>query len=527
MYFRGGSAPSNIKSRNVTAANSPVMIDSKRPLTAAGEKSELTDINLALRFNRQLNVHEDDEFDILSSQAPSDDAHGLEDGPYDSRIFTAERRESTGAMALNEAVKAAIKNNMMRDAGVQKEQRPEGRAENRKAGAKVNGSVPSRPSSTKESLGGVRAREPRAQSASMLSAAATYGSTSKARFTTSMKSKKALSPYISASSQSSPYIQRSSSAKTASKPRDDRGKRTGADHAAQPTVSSSEKVKEAAKEAARPVKAINGSAATLLATTKTKHPSILLRAFSAHTDSDALTPDSPTPSSSQLSTPGRNNAEAGYTDFDLVMPQSSRSTESAEAHREEPHPMTRAHDRRAAATKDMHISASLGALDGSGRSSSRQRREKARPKSRKLYLGVDQDDCSYSSEEMNMRRSASCDMLETSYEDLQRPPSRQKVAAQHLFENATSEPEGPPLELDILKPELQPRARSANATISSDVFVTHTQRESLSSQPRTGTNDPFADGFEELEVPCSPKGPFRTIVSSSALKLSCLYSWFR
>ena len=499
MYFRGGSAPAQ-RSRNVTAVSSPVMLDSKRPVTAAGEKSELTDLNLALRFNRQVNVT-DDEFDVIGSDLQAD-VHSNEtqvsEKSTSQHLFSSETNRSRKALALNDAVKAAIKTNLLRGTSGPPDSRPEARAENRKSTSIKNNST-SRPSSTKDTSGAYRTKDYRAQSASMISAAATYGSTSKARFITSMKTTKPLSPYISSSPQSSPYIHRSSSAKTG-KPKETKPRRT--DHA-QPTVSSSEKVKDSSKDLSKSTKAINGAAATLLATTKTKHPNILLRAFSVHTDSDSLATDSTTPSSSQVSTPGRSSS--GEAESELTL-QSSRSTESAEAHREDVRSASRGRERRAATAKDIHVSASLGALDGV-RSTT-----KARPKSRKLYLGVDQDDCSIDSEDLNIRRSASFDMLETSYEDLERPPSRQKVAAQHLFENLVSELDNPPLNVEIMKPGLQPRARSANATLASDVFVTENHREISNTVPAVGRNDPFSDGFEELEVP-NAHGPFRTIVS--------------
>ena len=272
---------------------------------------------------------------------------------------------------------------------------------------------------------------------------------------------------------------------------------------------------------------LNSSAATLLATalnaSKVKHAYPLVKSFTSDF-SDTLSSGHSSPVKLSLSTDagdGGDNITAALSIAESFTTHNSSVDSSAVDDLSERRSSRRS--RRQASTQQgnvLYSSASMGALEATGATGAGIG-EKNRPKSRKLYLGMDQDDESnYTAiDDVALRKSASAlEVLAGEHAQfLKRPPSRQKVAAQNLFEQAALD-EALPVEFhprDSLDASARPRAKSANATPSTEAYA---KREIVTAfaggSSLSLSNDPVSDGFDTLGDPNSVSSPFRIIVTN-------------
>jgi hypothetical protein len=451
-------------------------------------------MNLALRFNRQVAVNEVDYY------AEKDDAYAYED--FDAGELTIDT--SPKMIYRDSEVRELVKQSLSRSAGSEK--RPEGRQERR--GSRV-AKEPVMSASPKEVSSGSGQQGLRAHSANVLSQiSAAYGvssTLSKARFSTSSKARK--------NPLDSPYLSRSSSANAArvlTKELLPKRKPTAAyqNSSMPPTMMPVEAARS--EKVAVPKQKLNSSAATLLATQRNKHTAShgTFRAFSVE-NSDSQPPSpakTATVEATRCDPPRTRGRDLGYTgggDTTSFL-ESSRSSDVDESSRPGSSARRSCLSRKQSAGTALHMSASLSALGGSPTDQSH-----SRPKSRKLYLGVDQDgeeDEEDSSSRVSplIRRSASTSDAAAG-NGQPRPPSRQRLAAQHLFG----------YEITTIGPQ-QPRARSANAISSSLKLATANDgRDVVTALTAAQDNDPISDGFDELELlPDQLQSPFRTIVTN-------------
>lgn len=531
LQFRGGTAPlSKARSKQPSplqsGPSSPTQsvlgayFRQSRPITAAGECSQISDINLALKFNRQMSLLEGDDF--LAACSDTDDVHACyDDDEFLSRPSSPNESRNGRSEELNgSTLQRSTLSSAMRD--------------DARTSTKKRESAPTR-----------RITEPhRSMAANIMSQIRSYSSAeSKAPFSTSTSTRtnpqrKPSSLYNVAprSLDQSPYMMRSSSAKDPRIPPKLRKTqsvevpRAMTFSAPTQTKRADNKVTSAAsgkepvltRENSGRATKLNSSAATLMATTKTKHPNLLFRQSSAEMDA-RLDPASSLPPPPSTPPPVSSDASNSST----LLDEDARSyaegacrIASAEDEQLARRIASRAQSRRVSGQSQpgsLLVSSSMSVLAT----------EKSRPKSRKLYLGID-DEASYTSNpDDKLRKSASSYSVNAT--QLKRPPSRQKVAAQNLFDSHIPEDlTSLAAHSEILIPS-HPRAKSATAVVSKSLLYSEVPPRHILTAlpPGCGGDDPNSDGFTLLDESDLMASPFRTIVTNydqGVEKRRCVYT---